>query len=82
MLKVYNQDYKTQALDTTTDVNEIELIVDAINDIKCTQYHNYWGSNDGVYMSVYMNGKCELYFDVSVGKCKYGDCPYCSSRDR
>ena len=61
---------------TTTDANEIELIVDAINDIKGTQYHNYWGSSDGVYMSVYMNGECEIYFDVSSGNCRYGDKSY------
>ena len=61
---------------TTTDTNEIELIVDAINDIKGTQYHNYWGSSDGVYMSIYMNGKLEIYFDVSSGNCRYGDKSY------
>ena len=61
---------------TTTDTNEIELIVDAINDIKGTQYHNYWGSSDGVYMYIYMNGKLEIYFDVSSGNCRYGDKSY------
>ncbi|MBQ7096556.1 MAG: copper amine oxidase N-terminal domain-containing protein [Clostridia bacterium] len=58
---------------TTIDVNEIELILEAINDIKCVRYHNYWGTCDGVYMYVYMNGKCELFFDVTAGKCMFGD---------
>ncbi len=60
----------------TTDANEIKLIVDAINDINCTPYHNYWGSNDGVYMSIYLNGKHELFFDVSTGKCEVADKSY------
>lgn len=68
---------------TTTDINEIKLLVDAVNGIKGTPYHNFWGSNDGVYMSVYFNNKykSDLYFDVTVGICQAGDKSYVFNKE-